>query len=79
MSDESIIELPESDRVYLQSAEDKSLYYMLKDASNGDTGFRFVGANIFRPEENHPKPDKLIKPGCTGKYNCTCEYCKLLR
>lgn len=39
---------------------DKAIYFMLADAANGDTGFRLVGRNIFRPGVNRPKPDEFM-------------------
>lgn len=56
------IRLPESDidpgmqRKYV----DKAIYFTMVDAANGNTDFRLVGRNVFRPGVERPKPDEFL-------------------
>lgn len=57
-----LVTMPKSDMVsgMRRKYVDKAIYHLLADAANGDTGFRLVGRNVFRPGVNRPKPDEFI-------------------
>lgn len=62
MSDPYTIKLPklEIGQSMTRKYADKAIYFTMRDASSGNTDFRLVGKNIFRPGTEMPKPDEFL-------------------
>ena len=57
-----ILKIPESEMApgMARKYADKAFYFMMMDASEGETDFHLVGKNVFRPGTERPKPDELL-------------------